>query len=524
MYPLVLDGSAESRARARYRAEELRAKRELGRFIILTTPEYQSPEHLRPVLEVWDRIQVGEVVYALIEAPPRHGKTQTLFHGAARLLQYHPKKLVAYASYNAQIAQTQSIEARRVAARAGLWASAEQVVYRDPFDPMNTTRLWQTQEGGGFLAVGRGGGITGLGVDVLIVDDPFKDRAEAERGLIRENVWEWYRGTLRNRLEPGGSVLISHQRWNDDDLIARLVEQQSRRDEPRFERITLPAILPDGKALWPARYPLPALAEIRGDVGEYNWWSQFMQKPRPPGAALFHEPQRFKAPLDLKGARLAVSVDPAATEKTSRDASAIGVGAYWGWGDEMRLHIRRVWRLRLEVPELVDFLLALQFRLERLGQPLAPLIIEAVGGFKAVPQMLRRLNPYLRIVEVHPEAGKFVRTQPTAAAWNRGKILAADTDSVPDEEFSALYEEVRQHKEASWLDKERICRVLAKADRPWLDEYLDEHQRFTGIADTADDQVDMTTHLWDYGERAFEGLSGKRSKTGDRKMADTGGF
>ncbi len=523
MTPVELDGSVRSRAMVRWRLDERRARTDLGLFIERTTPWYVAPRHLQPVLDLWDDIERGEEVFALVEAPPRHGKSEIVFHGAARHLRWNPTHIVTYATYSGDFARDQSKIARATAARAGIFVGQEQTL-EDAFDPSASARFWQVAGGGGFLAVGRKGNVTGKGVNVLVIDDPFKDRAEAESAARRREVWDWYTGTLRNRLEPGGSAIITHQRWNDDDLIARIAAQAAKRGDKRWRRITLPAINTQGQPLWPQRFGLDALGTIRADIEEYNWWSQYMQRPRPQGSLLFRDPARYPVPLNLKGARLAIAVDPAATEKTSADHSAIGIGAYWGWSDEMRLYVRRVWQVQLEVPDLVDFLLALEFRLERLGFPLTPIVIESVGAFKSVPQTLRRLNRDLTIIETHPDTSKFVRSQMPAAAWNRGRIIVPEQGASADPAFAALEQEVNAHPEAPWLDRDRARVNLAKADLPWLDGYLDEVCRFTGVGDPADDQVDMTVHLWDHGERAFEGESGGSSDATGRAMADTGGF
>jgi len=219
----------------------------LGEFIPAVSPTFTTPVHLRPLLRVFERIAAGEEVRACVSVPPRHAKTETVLHGAAWLIARSPRFRVGYASYTASIAFAKSRAARDYTISAGV---------------------------GGMLATGRGGALTGHGVDLLIVDDPFKNRSEADSPTIRESCFNWYTSTARTRLEPGGSIIITHTRWHPHDLIGRL-----KAAELGYEHIVLPAIDLDGRSLWSERYDLPALHAIREEVGDYDWQSLFMQDP-----------------------------------------------------------------------------------------------------------------------------------------------------------------------------------------------------------------------------------------------------
>jgi hypothetical protein len=152
-------------------------------------------------------------VRACVSVPPRHAKTETVLHGIAWLLRRHPDWPVAYVSYAADIARSKSRQARDYAARAG-------VTLRDDSAALHE---WRTPAGGGLLATGVGGPLTGHGVRLLIVDDPFKNRSEADSPTVRETVHGWFTSTAMTRVEPGGSVLVVHTRWHPDDLIGRLL-------------------------------------------------------------------------------------------------------------------------------------------------------------------------------------------------------------------------------------------------------------------------------------------------------------
>jgi hypothetical protein len=137
---------------------------------------------------------------------------------------------------------------------------------------------WRTPDGGGLLATGVGGPLTGHGVKLLVIDDPFKNREEADSALVRQKVYDWFTSTAMTRVEPGGSVIVVHTRWHRDDLIGRL----ARDEEVHWQVVNLPAIdaSRDGDgSLWPERWPADALEVRRHEVGEYDWQSLYQGNP-----------------------------------------------------------------------------------------------------------------------------------------------------------------------------------------------------------------------------------------------------
>ena len=124
-----------------------------------------------------------------------------------------------------------------------------------------------TNKGGTYVAAGVGTAVTGRGADIALIDDPFKDREEADSERRRELVWDWYRSTLYTRLMPGGAVVLIQTRWHEDDLAGRLLELE--RDQ--WEVLELPAIDQHGAALWPEWYDVPALTRIKDTIGPREW-------------------------------------------------------------------------------------------------------------------------------------------------------------------------------------------------------------------------------------------------------------
>jgi len=418
-------------------------------FVPALTPKWKAPQHLATLTELCERAR-REPVYACISVPPRHAKTETILHAIVQWLVEEPGVPVCYASYAAKFAEGKSRLARDYAGNAGLSLRADARALNE----------WITVDGSLVCAVGRGGPITGRGFRRIVIDDPFKNREEADSKLIRDRLYEWFTSTVMTRLEPGGSVFVVHTRWNPDDLIGRLegeaakfVASNGEEGHP-WESFSLPAFDEQtGEALWPERYDANALRRIRAIVGEYDWHSLYQQSPRPRGARVFGAPTRCDRPR-LDGARLVIGVDVAITAKTQADHTVAVVLAVHGYGADMTADVVEVVRMQAELPEVCE-------RLESLQQTYGcELVVEASGVGKAVPQTLLATNPNLMIAEVYPTADKFTRAQPWASAWNTGRV-----------------------------------RVRANCDADTA-EFIRVHSQFTGVADKEDDDVDAGAHAW----------------------------
>lgn len=418
-------------------------------FIPRVTRQYMRPSHLYPVAKLFSRAEFGPV-RACVSVPPRHSKTELILHGIAWWLSRHPDSNVVYVSYGANLANTKSGRAKMLSQMAGV-----------PLANVQRQSEWHTAAGGMVLATGIGGALTGHGANLLIIDDPVKNREEAESATIRDRNWDWFTSTAMTRVMPGGSVIVVHTRWHDDDLIGRIDRELG------WEIINLPAIAePEdalgrevGEPLWPGMWQLKELETRRTEIGEYDWASLFQGQPRPKGGRLFKTPTFYDEPN--WAARPLVICDPAATAKTSSDYSAIVVGL--GWLDEKTglpwIDIVEVLRIQVEIPQLVQILYEVQ---KGWSSPAwnAYVGVEAVGGFKAVPQALRRIDKSLKVFDLKTVADKFTRALGAAAAWNDGRIR------------------------------------LPKRGAPWLKDYVNEIMTFTGVSDVHDDQTDATAHLF----------------------------
>lgn len=140
-----------------------------------------------------------------------------------------------------------------------------------------------TNKGGAYVAAGVGTAITGRGANIALIDDPLKDREEADSQRRRDLVWDWYRSTLFTRLMPGGAVVLIQTRWHEDDLAGRLLEAEG----DQWDVLDLPAISKQNEALWPEWYPLPVLERIKATIGPREWSALYQQQPQPDEGTYF---------------------------------------------------------------------------------------------------------------------------------------------------------------------------------------------------------------------------------------------
>lgn len=266
-------------------------------WIQKTDPKFKFYAHIEKLIKVLQRVADGEIKRLMVFEPPRHGKSELISRKfSAYYLYLYPEKWVAITSYAAKLAYALSRSARDhfTVGDGQLNVDAKAVQY------------WMTDQRGGLWAAGVGGGATGFGYHLGIIDDPFKDAEEAGSEVIREKYKDWYRSVFATREEPDGAVIIVNTRWHEDDVSGWLLEQEKDEDgEPEhWHIVNMPAIaeephkFPDtctvepdereiGEALCPERYPLDILQRLRKRIGEYFFSALFQQRPQPLDGDLF---------------------------------------------------------------------------------------------------------------------------------------------------------------------------------------------------------------------------------------------
>jgi len=237
--------------------------------------------HHQRIAEKLEAVERGEIDRLMIFMPPRHGKSELASKRfPAWCLGRNPKRQIIAASYNSDLASDFGRNVRNIVA-APEFGQVFNDVSLAP-DSQAANRM-NTNKGGTYVAAGVGTAVTGRGADIALIDDPFKDREEADSERRRETVWDWYRSTLYTRLMPGGAIVLIQTRWHEDDLAGRLLEQEG----DQWDVLELPAIDTRGQALWPEWYDVPALTRIKDTIGPREWSALYQQQPQPDEGTYF---------------------------------------------------------------------------------------------------------------------------------------------------------------------------------------------------------------------------------------------
>lgn len=260
--------------------------------------------------------------------PPRHGKSELAsINFPGWLLGNYPEKEIITVSYSAELALDFGSKTRDL-----VNSEAYQFIFNTRLKEDEKSKAkWRTEQKGSYTSVGMGGAITGRGADILLIDDPIKNAEEAASQVIRDKHWSWFTSTAYTRMEPGGRVIVIVTRWHLQDLAGLIMA--SEEFSKRVKVISFPAIAEvdekhrkKGEALWPTRFPIAKLKEIKAGVGIYDWSSLYQQQP------ILSENQEFRAnwfkykPLEAVLAldtRKFATIDTALSEKEAADYTGV---------------------------------------------------------------------------------------------------------------------------------------------------------------------------------------------------------
>ena len=250
------------------------------KFAKLMWPEFILGRHHKIMADAFERVLKGECKRLIINMPPRHTKSEfASYLLPAWFLGRFPHKKVIQTSHTAELA-------------VGFGRKVRNLVNKDEYrDIFPNTALqadskaagrWNTSLGGDYFAIGVGGAVTGKGADLLIIDDPHSEQeatlAESSPEIY-DKTYEWYTSGPRQRLQPGGAIVIVMTRWSKRDLTGKVIKSSVQRDGEEWEVIEFPAIMPSGKALWPEFWSLEELSTLRNELPHSKWSAQYQQDP-----------------------------------------------------------------------------------------------------------------------------------------------------------------------------------------------------------------------------------------------------
>jgi len=406
-------------------AEELlkrrKAKTKLLSFCDYVYDGYLTPDHIVTIADKLEAVERGEITRLIITVPPRHGKSQLssiLF--PCWFLGRHPTEYIVQSGYAESIALTHSRKARDIFVKREMGNVFPEVRYRPEREAQRViiperqaAHEWGTTTGGSYYAVGIGGGLTGRGFDLGIIDDPVKDAEEAESEVYRERVWDWYTMVFRTRLAPGARIIVIMTRWHQDDLVGRLLAQQ--KDDPtadQWDVVHMKAINEDGEALWPDRYPVDNLLKTRASMGTKAFISLFQGDPTIAEGEIikrewwqyYEEPPEFSYKIQ--------SWDTAFKDKQQNDYS---VCTTWGIVRNA-IYLIGLWRAKVEFPELKQGAEALYLK----HKPRRVLVEDKASGQSLIQELRRHTRIPLLAIKV--DQNKVARANAATPLIEAGKV------------------------------------------------------------------------------------------------------
>ncbi|MAP75514.1 MAG: hypothetical protein CMK80_00325, partial [Pseudomonadales bacterium] len=361
----------------------------------------------------------GKVKRLIINMPPRHTKSEfASYLLPAWMIGKDPKLKIIQATHTADLA----IDFGR---------KTKNLVDQDNYRELFSTRLqedskaagkWKTEQGGEYFAAGVGGAITGRGADLLIIDDPHKEQDIRADGKAFEKAMNWYTAGPRQRLQPGGSIVIVMTRWSTKDVTGQLLKAQSEEGSDQWEVVELPALLPDGKPVWPEFWTSEELLKTKASIPVSNWNAQYMQSPTGEEGALIKRDwwRNWEKKYPPRLEYIIQSYDTAFTKGTKSDYSAITTwGVFETEEDGQNIILLDAFKDRYEFPELrrVAYQQYLDWNPDMV-------IVEAKASGLPLTHELRQMD--IPVINFTPSRGndKHVRVNSVAPLFESGKIWA----------------------------------------------------------------------------------------------------
>ena len=414
-----------------YKDALLREKAQLSfiTYIKMMWPGFISGRHHTLVAKKFEDIASGKIKRVIINMPPRHTKSEfASYLLPSWFLGRFPNKKVIQCSNTAELAVGFGRKVRNLVGSEVYAKVFPNVTLRQD---SKAAGRWATSGDGEYFAIGVGGTVTGKGADLLIIDDPHSEQEAAMAAGnpdVYQKVYEWYTSGPRQRLQPGGSIVIVMTRWGESDLTGKVLKDALQREKgEQWEVIELPAILPSGKPLWPEFWSIEELEALKEELPVSKWNAQYQQKPTGEEGALVKREwwKRWKREKPPTCEFVIQSWDTAFTKGERSDYSACTT---WGvfYKDEdlgdVNVILLDAFKRRMEFPELKET--AYKHYME--WEPDA-FVIEAKAAGSPLIFELRRMG--IVVSEFTPSRGndKFVRLNSVTDLFKSGKVWAPET-------------------------------------------------------------------------------------------------
>ena len=246
-------------------------------FVGAMWPDFISGRHHRIIAEKLERVARGELKRLIINMAPRHTKSEfASFLFPAWMMGKNPAMKIIQATHTTELAVNFGRKTKNLIDSDGFKTVFPEV--KLAADSKASGR-WDTSRGGMYYAVGVGSNLAGRGGDLVIIDDPHSEQtAMSSSGF--EDAWDWYTGGPRQRLQPGGSIVLVQTRWSEKDMTGQLLRAMAKDDlADQWEVVELPAIFEDGTPCWPEFWGLEDLTAVRASIPPSKWNAQYQQRP-----------------------------------------------------------------------------------------------------------------------------------------------------------------------------------------------------------------------------------------------------
>ena len=250
-------------------------------FVKSVWPAFIEGRHHKVMGQAFEEVANGDVKRLIVNMPPRHTKSEfASYLLPAWFLGRFPEKKVIQTAHTAELATGFGRKVRNLFQDEAFNNIFPDVTLRSD---SKAAGRWNTNKGGDYFSIGVGGAVTGKGADLLIIDDPHSEQ-DAQQGAynadVFDRVYEWYTSGPRQRLQPGGSIVIVMTRWHQRDLTGQILKSSvERHGADEWKIIEFPAIMPSGKALWPEFWSIEELETLRNELPVSKWSAQYQQDP-----------------------------------------------------------------------------------------------------------------------------------------------------------------------------------------------------------------------------------------------------
>lgn len=378
---------------------------------------YKPLQHTQYLAERLQAIADGEQKHIIVEMPPRHSKSMTITETfPSYFIGRNPNKHVIATAYSEGLARKFGRLNRNKLVEFG----ADIFDIRMANDNSTATNWSVGDFTGGMVATGIGGSITGEGADLLIIDDPIKNNAEAQSETIRNKIWDEWETTLSTRLHKGASVIVVMTRWHEDDIVGRLLE----RSPYEWERIRMPAIAEDEDDLLGREVGEPLSAELgfdehwaelkKQEVGSKTWNSLYQQRPSASEGNIFkREWWQFYERAPRKFDRMIISWD--LTFK-GNDSNDYVVGQVWIKKGADKYLIEQI-RGQMDFPETLQ---AVKNLARKYPQAKEILIEDKANGPAVISSIKREVSG---IIPITPRGSKVARAQAITPQIESGNVF-----------------------------------------------------------------------------------------------------